>query len=447
MNTKGSLAPRLLRAITVQTVLITLAAVLGVFFTTVMLEDVLIKQALQREAAHFWDSRAADADFPLPDTANLSGYLSEGHRTQLPARLRNLPTGFHETSSDGLVSVAYVTERGGERLLLLFDATQAGELATYFGLVPLAAVLVLLYSSMWIAYRISHRLFSPVTWLAHKVNELDPQTPDVTAFKAENLPRDADQEVHVLARAISEFAERLEAFVARERNFTRDASHELRSPLTVIRIATEMLLSEQELEPKVKGSVLRIRRAVQDMEELTEAFLILARESEKGLSQQPVCLNNLIEEELERAQPLLEGKTLSVRTHARCQLVTRGSDKVLAVLLGNLLRNAVIYTESGSIDIHIGNREISIEDSGVGISEQEIEQVFEAFYRGNGGAQSGHGVGLTIVKRLSDRFGWPISFDSAVGVGTRVTVAFPDSHCEPLPRATVPPSRPGIPTG
>ena len=61
--------------------------------------------------------------------------------------------------------------------------------------------------------------------------------------------------------------------------------------------------------------------------------------------------------------------------------------------------------------------------------DDEVEQVFEPFFRGGARARGGHGVGLTIVKRLSDRFGWPIHLDSTLGVGTRVVVEFPDGTC------------------
>lgn len=438
MQTRGSLARRLTRAFTLQAGLITLAALLGIYLANVMLEEVLIREALRQEARHFWAERAGDPHFSPPDTANLTGYLLNGEKHDLNAQLRDLAPGFHDLPSETSMSVVYVTEQDGERLLLVFDARQVGELATYFGLVPLAAVLVLLYLSMWVAYRVSHRIFSPVTWLAHKVNELDPQQADVAAFAPENLPGDANQEVRVLARAISGFAERLDAFVARERNFTRDASHELRSPLTVIRIAAEMLLSEQELEPKAKSSVMRVLRATQDMEELTDAFLLLARESDQGISQSAVCINDVIDEELERAHFLARNKSIEVQQHADCLLTVNGSDKVISVLIGNLLRNAVNYTDAGKIDVRIREGELAIEDSGIGIPQQQVEQIFQPFFRGSATQPGGHGVGLTIVKRLSDRFNWPVTIDSKVGVGTRVVVKFPGSQCEPLTAAENP---------
>ena len=100
------------------------------------------------------------------------------------------------------------------------------------------------------------------------------------------------------------------------------------------------------------------------------------------------------------------------------------------MLIGNLLGNAFSYTDAGRVTVHVGTRELLIEDSGVGIPEQQVQQVFRPYFRANNRRQGGHGVGLTIVKRLSDRFHWPVRVESRPGIGTRVTVQFPQARCE-----------------
>ena len=100
------------------------------------------------------------------------------------------------------------------------------------------------------------------------------------------------------------------------------------------------------------------------------------------------------------------------------------ADKVVSVLLGNLIRNAILYTEHGNIDITVTHSSVIIKDSGIGIPEDQVEQVFSPFYRGNNTTAVGHGVGLTIVKRLSDRFGWPLRIESAPDKGTRIEILF-----------------------
>jgi signal transduction histidine kinase len=104
---------------------------------------------------------------------------------------------------------------------------------------------------------------------------------------------------------------------------------------------------------------------------------------------------------------------------------------VLSVLLGNLLRNAFSYTDAGEVVVDIGDGRVSIRDTGVGIAADRIEDMFRPFVRGEGNRRGGHGVGLTIVRRLSDRFGWPIKITSQPGVGTTVDISFPAARSEP----------------
>lgn len=436
----GGLGRRLDRAFLLQVVGIGLTALVSVWAAAFTIEEVLVKQALAGEARYFWDARARDTGFPVPNTRNLTGYFaSAGDEADFPAALRGLTPGYHRLSSAVDVTVAFIEERSGDRLALVFDGEQVRELSVYFGLVPLGLVLTLLYLVAWLAYRAARRAVSPVEWLAREVHRLDPERPDASAFSPDRLPGRPDTEVVDLADALGRLAGRVNQFLERERNFTRDASHELRSPLTVIRLAADMLLSEQELERPARNSVLRIKRAVDDMEELTDAFLLLARESERGLALQPVWINDVVTEEIERVRVLLRERPVTVRLVAEHRLQVMSSDKAISVLVGNLLRNAVNYTEEGEVVVHIGRGYVEISDSGPGISSDEMDKVFHPFYRAGetptpgaagvpGRPRGGHGVGLTIVKRFSDRFGWPVRIDSRPGEGTRVVVEFPDAQ-------------------
>lgn len=433
MRGSGGLRQRLGRAFLLQAVLISVAAVIGVYAAAFAIEEVLVKRALEEEARYFWERFQSDRRFPLPDTRNLTGYLSDAAGPgPMPEPLSNLSPGFHKLPTQADFSVVYVSEHNSQRLFLVFDGESVGQLALYFGLVPLAGVLIVLYLFAWIAYRLSRRAISPIVWLSKEVQKFDPQSPNRPAFSPTSLPGNPDREVLALSEALSRLSQRIDEFVDRERNFTRDASHELRSPLTVIKIAADMLLGEQELDRRVRNSVLRIKRSATDMEELTEAFLLLARESERGFEVEPVCINDVAEYELERAGNLLADKPVSVEFSADCRLTTPASEKVLSVLIGNLIRNAFSYTDAGTVRLHVGHHSVTIEDSGVGIPDEKVEQVFEPFVRGDSRSRGGHGVGLTIVKRLSDRFGWPVHFRSTVGVGTRVVVEFPDAVCGDL---------------
>lgn len=421
---KVGLGHTLGRAFLFQAVIIGVVAALSVWAAAFVLEEVLIKEALRDEAIYFWEHREADPAFPLPDTRNLTGYLENDPAAPVPGAYRGFGSGFHELGSGSGFSLVHVSGEPGGRLYLLFDGENVGHLAFVFGLVPLAGVLVVLYLSAWISYRQSRRAVSPVIALARTVQTLDPEHPDKDAFTAAEFTRDADHEVATLADALARFAERIGAFVERERNFTRDASHELRSPLTVIHIAADMLLSEQELSAPARASVQRIQRSAKDMEELVEAFLLLARESEQALSRDPVQVNALLRDEVDRARELLKNDRIRINITENDQLSVIASERVLSVIFGNLIRNALSYTDEGQVEIIIDNDRVRIADSGIGMPEQDIAQVFNPFFRSGGARRGGHGVGLTIVKNLSSRFGWIVDIDSQPRVGTTVTVRF-----------------------
>ena len=421
------------RAFLFQGLLIAMAAILGVFFAKIVIEEILVKSAILEETDYFWQQHQLDSQFALPDTKNLTGYFDP---SGLPYIIQqDLPTepGFYEYDNHGDRLVLYLSEQNQRVLYLLYFRGQVDALVLYYGLFPLLTVLVILYLALWLTYRLSHRTVSPIIHLANQINQLDFSKDDLS-IDIDQLSYNSDDEIQVLSDAISHLGERLDAFVARERNFTRDASHEMRSPLTVINIAADMLLSEQTLSKPAYNSVHRIKRAIADMERLTEVFLMLARENNQALTTDMVLLNDVVEEEVERAQLLNKNPQLEIYYQAGNKIMTWGSDMVLSVLLGNLIRNAMLYTEQGSIEIRLSDKSVIIEDSGKGIPQQQIEEMFKPFQRGENINASGYGIGLTIVKRLSERFNWPIKVDSELGKGTRIEVSFPDAKTAELDR-------------
>jgi signal transduction histidine kinase len=412
------------QAFMLQVALISIAAVVGVFVASALLEGVLIRAALNDEVTHFWRQRDVDPAFQLPNTRNLRGYFDDA----APAELRVMAPGYHEWTSQGLDFVVNVTERDGRRLYLVFDRTNVSRLAAYYGLVPLAAVLLVLYVSTWLGFRRLRRAVSPMIALARKVRELDEDPANIERVQSLQVPEDADEEVRELTDALLRYSKRLAHFLERERQFTRDASHELRSPLTVIRIAASILLEDRDLGESRRRTAQRIQRACHDMEELTNAFLLLARESETGLPMEAICVNDLIAEEVERAKLLAADKPVTAEVRSTHRVYVEAPEKVLSILLGNLLRNAFSYTDAGQVTVEIGAGKVSIRDTGVGMAAEKIEEMFRPFVRGEGNRRSGHGVGLTIVRRLSDRFGWPVNIVSDPGAGTTVEISFPGSR-------------------
>ena len=431
---KGNLDTKLVRVFILQILAISMATVLGVYAAALVVERVLVQEALNGEADHFWNRYAEDPDFALPNTNNLRGYLARGGDYEaVPEWLHDQLEGFRRAPSGrGSQPVIHVSERGEDRLFLVFDEVQVSSLAFYFGIAPLTAVLLLIYMLTWVGYIMSRRAVSTVIKLSEAVRDYDFRSGRFEKFSAEDFGGAGDTESLALVNAINQFISRLESFIQRERNFTRNASHELRTPLAVIK-ANLNLLAKFDDPARRQAVIERMSRTVADMESLVETLLLLARESESKLSTSSMVLNDLLRELLEQTVIAL-GKEEQIETgiQARGLLEVDAPERVLAIVFTNLLRNALTYTELGRVDVLIDHRGVVIRDTGCGMGEADLENMFEPFYRGHDRSNEGYGLGLAIVKRLCNRFGWDLSAESELGVGTEFRIDFPRARFKPF---------------
>lgn len=428
-NSPSGLRRKIWAAFLLQAASIAFAALLGVYGASAVLKHVLIQRVLQEEAAHYWQRLKADPGVPTPDTYNLSGHLlgPGGDAATLPAPLQGLAPGFHSLPREQGGSLVLVQrDAEGRTLYMVFKQQQLDRLAFWFGMAPLALLLVVIYIVAWNTYRSSRRAVSPVIWLAGQVQRWDPKNPEASALRPENLPRDVEGETLVLASSLHDFANRIASFVEREHDFTRDASHELRTPLTVIRVAGDMMDADQSLTPLSRRALGRIRGAGRDMEALIESFLILAREGDIGLPDDDFAVSEVVAEEVEKARLLLKGKPVTLELVQEADFRLHAPARVLTVLLSNLLRNACHYTDEGRITVTVRRGSITIADTGVGMNADELSLVFKPFYRRGDRDVGGHGIGLSIVERLSQRYGWPLQLSSEPGRGTIATLGFPN---------------------
>src|SRR5690606_23819620 len=157
-----------------------------------------------------------------------------------------------------------------------------------------------------------------------------------------------------------------------------------------------------------------------------ETLLILAREDESRLPREAIIVNDLVAERIEQMQRAFDTKQVPVKLQADSLVQLQAPPKVLAIVIDNLLRNALSYTEQGEVTVHIRDGGLTVSDTGPGMSEELLQRIFEPFERGESSTK-GFGLGLTIVKRLCDRFGWQISMQSKPGEGSAATLEWGDA--------------------
>lgn len=427
MSPRHDLRRKFWSAFVLQIAAICFAAVIGVFGASVVIKDILIKQALQDEARHFWSLHDNNPDVTVPDTFNMKGFLLDMSQVRaLPDKYRSLGIGYHSIPKNKGGELVWVEVRGQDKLVLIFKQEQVDALAFWFGIVPLVILLVVVYAMVLLSYRTSKRLVSPVIWLSNQVKSWDLKKPDVSNLAPSKLPDEMDNEAMVLAEALHDFGQRIGQFVEREQNFTANASHELRTPLTVIRVASDMVSAEPDLSAMAQRSITRIQKASKEMESLIEGFLLLARENDFGHSEHPYPISEAVSEEVEKARLLVVDKPVELSIRVVEDFSISVPYYVVSTVVGNLIRNACHYTDKGWVEVIIDKGSIAVRDTGIGMSNEQLVRVFDMFYRGENGNQSGKGIGMSLVKRFCDRFGWKIELDSKMGLGTTATLRIVD---------------------
>ena len=401
----------------------TLVIIIGVYLAGGVLARVLSKQRVHVEAAHFWSGRAANPEYPVPSSANTVAYLVTPGQDPLkvPKEFRAYPPGLHALPDGN--QILLVQDRQPGRLYLAMSFGLLNHVIHWMGLISAALALLAIYIATWVTYRSSKQLVIPINWLARQVSRWDPASPDVDAIAPRRIPG-GGVEVGHLGRALRELSQRTHDYVRRERDFTRDASHELRTPLTVMRMGTDMLLSDNVVADRSRRTLERMQQAGRDMESVIEAFLVLARASDHAPAIEEFDVLDVVREEIGKVRALAQHKSLQLDLVEASSPRLRASPRVLAVMVGQLLDNAVAFTDSGCIEVRVQAECLVITDTGIGMTPDTREKAWDVFYRVDPFSSTGKGVGLSIVRRLGERIGWPVTLDSQPGVGTVATIRF-----------------------
>lgn len=371
------------------------------------IEDALIARTLEQELDQYMEELRKDPSVLEPFYSRIQGYVTRpGHPDIVPEAFQDLPTGVHDVTTGSAIYKAAVRKDDDFWAFLIYDVSENRELSRHLVWALAGAVLLFSLLSLVLGKWAAGRVMAPVSNLARRLQVLEGDEGRL------DLARHfADDEVGQLATIVEEYSHRLHDLVERDKAFNADVSHELRTPLAVISGATELLLAQPDLSTRTRQRLLRIARAARQSTDITTALLHLVR-AERGTggaaSNQEV--GALVGQLVENYRPLLEGRDLELEVEVSGPLNVIAPEAVVAVVLGNLVGNAIRYTDQGRVDIRVGGGQVSIRDTGPGISEDELPQVFDRHFRGRDAGGKGSGLGLTIVKRLCDLYGWEIAF-------------------------------------
>lgn len=385
----------------------------GLYFAARDLGQRLIDETLHAELDDYMARRTRNPSSLPPATATIRGYVVNGSgEVQLPDQLRELAIGHHDVTLEAESYRVAVAERGGERFYMLYNESRQQEREQRFVAYLAVGVLVMTLLSAGVGRWLAGRVIAPVTELARIVGQADP-----AKTRVEHLPADE------VGEAVEKYLNRLYGFIDRERSFTADVSHELRTPVAIIQGAVEIIREDANLNEAQRTRFERIDRAAGEMAQLIRALLLLAREQSPERPTETNCnVAEVVRDSVEKHRYLLRDKATDVEMAITAEPRLAAEPVLLSIVIGNLIRNAFSFTEGGRVMIVLEGDRLAVTDTGRGIGRDELRHVFRRYYRG--GASQGTGIGLSLVKRICDVYGWSIAIESSEGHGTCAELSF-----------------------
>jgi heavy metal sensor kinase len=299
-----------------------------------------------------------------------------------------------------------------------------------FRRVLLIAIPVLLFAASLAGYFMSRRALAPVDQITKAASDINLHNLSARV----EVPNSGD-ELHRLAETFNAMLDRIETSLKRITQFTADASHELRTPIAVMRTRAELALRRARTESEYQDTIKQLHDELVRTSDLVERLMLLAR-TDSGvnlLRYARVDLTLLARDAVAQLDPLLQNRRLSIETKVDEGLWADGDAQFLRQLFVILLDNAIKYTpDSGKVTIGVSaNGEVAqftVSDTGIGIESADLENVFERFYRADKARSresGGAGLGLAIGRWIAEAHGGSISVESKPGIGSEFSVLLP----------------------
>ena len=397
-------------------------------WTRARVENQLVEDVMNRNineyARRFYEDPGRNPDLPVQQ---IRAYAYSSDKFEKAREVwpewAALPTGIHSISGADEKGERYAYKLAVRKtpdawFFLAYDMTQTMKGESQLNRALFLSVLVFSVLSLVLGWWSASKVMKPVSDLAARLRAYRGGTSEPEPL----APRFPDDEVGQLAQALDDYSSRLTEVVQRDREFNADVSHELRTPLAVIRGATELLLARPGLDDKVVQRLQRIQRAEQQCTDLIGSLLLLSR-NERGQGNSNVA--RVTEQLLDAHRAQLGGKPLELVLEGDRDLVIDAPESALSVALGNLIGNAVKYSQEGSVRVRVSGNRVDVIDSGPGLSAEDAAKLFQRGYRGtHAGHSQGGGIGLSIVSRLCDLYGWQVSVRPGVERGVIATLTF-----------------------
>jgi heavy metal sensor kinase len=278
---------------------------------------------------------------------------------------------------------------------------------------------------------LARRLLRPVRRMTEEAARLTPEDSERRLG-----PDTVVAELNELAQTLNSALDRLGAALERQRRFTADASHQLRTPVSALLGNTELLLRRPRTPEEYRAGLERQKRVAERLRDVTEELLLLARADAggEGVEKQTVVLAEVVASVCEEARALAEAAGVEIRCATDPTITVHGNPGYLVQMGANLLSNAIKFSPpKGRVDVTLGANGkrvfLSVTDQGPGIPPEARKAVFERFFRVHEGkdTREGTGLGLAIAAWIARLHGGEITVEGEDGQGATLRVALPRS--------------------
>jgi len=389
-----------------------------VYYSNEALEDELLQAQSLFELEHIRDLLAHDPDSPLPASAGLAVYLQSRSDTRpIPPFLAGLAAGtHHDIELDGKAYHVLIEKHGDDLIYVQYDVTQIERSERLLLLILWSAWIVLLVIVFFIARILSRRLSGPIVHLANELSRIDPDQRGVRLGE-----RFTDDEVGRIARAFDTYTAKMDDYVERQMAFAAMASHELRSPLTIVQTSADLIASRRT-DPDILPQIEKIQRATSGMANMIHALLAVTRDHAREQSPQEVLLRPMIDEIAESLEPEFRTKQIELEIGLEADCKVNADPTLLKVVLTNLIRNGLKHGDHSRIVIGMQDSCLSIADTGIGIDAESLSRIFDFGFRGQN--SQGYGIGLYISRLICEHQGWKLSLQANPGGGIVANIEF-----------------------
>jgi len=409
-----SLRVRVATAVAMTCISIVVALGLTLHTASEELEHRLVNQIVSEEIVflirHYLENPNAVIRDPGP---NLQYYVVRNNTdlARVPETLRRLPVGHHEIGTDAEELHVAVREVDGTRFIVAYDAGPHETRELQFRRLLWFALATVIVVAAAVGYWVAGLITRQISELSARVAVMNPDTPRAPLVEPGQAP-----EIATLAGALEQYQARIRSLIEQEQEFTGNASHELRTPLTAIRTSCELLEMDRGLPDKARARIDGIAKAALRMTEQIDMLLLLAR-AKSPETTDTVAIAECVNDAIHPLKTEIAAKQLTFRNDVPVHATFSLNRQAFDIVITNLLRNAVMYTESGHIHVRLEGNNLVVTDSGIGIAADQLPHIFGRFKRG-GSHGDGFGLGLSIVKRICDLHGWLIEAESTPSLGS-----------------------------